>query len=133
MKTISKDKDFVTTSVEVVSSDNFNELGIVTSKVPFSFVEIFIRKSYKSILKFFKENEFDFPLVVSIFHDGGSEVILKADSEEIDLKNLLSISIQYNLKGCHTFKKETERFLKKEEEVHDLIHKAFSEAKKLGH
>jgi len=133
MKKISLEKDFSTTSVEVVSRSAFNEFGIVTSKVSFSFVEIFVRKSYKAILKFLKENKFDFPLVVSIFHDGGNEVILNADSEDIDLKNLLSVSIQYSLPGCYKFKKETGRFLEKEEEIHDLIHKAFFESGKIGH
>jgi len=130
---ISKENNFVTTSVEVVSSESFNEFGIITSKVPFSFIEIFIKKSYKYVLKFLKENKFVFPLVVSVFHNGGNEIILKADSEEIDLRNLLSIQIQYSFKNCFIFKKETERFLKKEEEIQNLIHQAFEEAKKLGH
>ncbi|MFZ3015560.1 MAG: hypothetical protein WA101_00970 [Minisyncoccia bacterium] len=129
MRKINKNKDFETTSVEVPSRNSFNEFGIVTSKVPFSFIEVFVEKSSIAINKFLKENKFNFPLTISIFHNGGNEIILKSGSEKIDLQNLLSVSFQYHFQNCHKFEKEVEKFLKREEEIHKIIHSVFLESK----
>ena len=125
-------KNFVTTTVDIFRKDEFYDFGIVGSKVPFSFVEIFIRKSGKEILKFLKNETLNFKLGISIFNDSFKEIVLGIDTEDLNLKNLNGISIQFHFLNSYTEDEDVNKLISFEEKIHDIVHKAFLEAEKLG-
>jgi len=125
-------KSFVTITVDILRNEEFYDFGIISSKVPFSFVEIFIRKSGKEILEFLKNETLNFKLGISIFNDSFKEIVLEINDEDINLKDLNGIPIQFHFLNSHTEDEDINKLISLEENIHNIIHTVFLESEKLG-
>jgi len=130
-------QNLVTTGVDVLSDNVSNDFGIVTSKIPFRSVEIFVRESAEKILKLLRNNFLDFTLGISIFSDGEKEIVFDSHIEEIKLKQLSGVCIQFHFHNLNSntelHDSQNKELLSQEEDLHEIIHYAFSESKKLRH